>query len=155
MRSPMGSPKAIYAQHVDRSHAAWLAGGHMHPPRRTRVLIAVSLTIAIVLATVSVLGFVRGLGGLYGDPTSALGPTPSTSGVLVPGFLAQDVFNLVVGVPLLLGVLWFVRGGNTVATLLWPGAQFYVLYTFAIYLIGAPFSGLFLLYALLVALSGY
>src|SRR5690349_11480397 len=155
MRSASGSPWAIHTRHIDRSPALRLAGGHLHPSRRTRVLMAASLTIAVVLAVVSVLGIVFGLGGLYGDPAGALGPMPSTSGVLVPGFLGQDLFNLVVGVPLLLGVLWFVRGGNTVATLLWPGAQFYILYTFAIYLIGAPFSGLFLLYALLVALSGY
>jgi hypothetical protein len=39
--------------------------------------------------------------------------------------------------------------------LLWPGGLFYLLYTYAIYVIGAPFSELFLLYALLVALCGF
>ena len=84
----------------------------------------------------------------------ALGPTTSTAGILVPGFLGHDAFNLVVGVPILLGGVWFARRGSLLAMLLWPGGLFYLLYTYAIYLIGAPFSGLFLLYALLVALCG-
>ena len=41
------------------------------------------------------------------------------------------------------------------ALLLWPGTPVYVLYTYAMYLIGAPFSPLFLVYVVLVALSAY
>jgi hypothetical protein len=72
----------------------------------------------------------------------------------VPGFLGHDVFNLVVG-PVLLGAVWLARRGSLIALLLWPGGLFYLLYTYAIYLVGGPFSGLFLLYALLVALCAF
>ena len=46
----------------------------------------------------------------------------------MPGLLGQDAFNLVVGVPLPLGLLWLARRGSLVGLLLWPGALFYVLY---------------------------
>jgi len=75
--------------------------------------------------------------------------------MLVPGFLGHDAFNLVVGVPIVFAVVCLAQRGNPIALLVWPGALLYVLYTFAIYLIGAPFSGLFLAYVVLVALSGF
>jgi len=39
--------------------------------------------------------------------------------------------------------------------LLWPGVLFYTLYWYVLYLVGAPFSALFLLYVPLVTLSAY
>jgi hypothetical protein len=92
---------------------------------------------------------------LYGDPATALGPSVSASGILVPGFLGQDAFNLFIVTPLLACLLWLARRGSSVALLLWPGALYYVLYTFAIYQGGAPFSALFLCYVALAALSGF
>lgn len=68
----------------------------------------------------------------------------------MPGFLAHDGFNLVVGLPILLGSLWLARRGSLIGLLLWPGALFYVLYTYALYVVGAPFSALFLPYVALV-----
>jgi hypothetical protein len=58
----------------------------------------------VLLAVGSLSGVVLGPRGLYGDLALALGPTPSTAGILLPGFLGHDVFNLLVGVPALLGV---------------------------------------------------
>jgi len=117
---------------------------------------ALSLVVALVMAGGSAAGFVLGSAGLYGvDPKLALGVAPSTAGVLVPGFLAQDAINLVLGLPILLGSLWFARRGSLIGLLLWPGALFYVLYTYALYLIGAPFNTLFLPYVALVAVSAY
>jgi hypothetical protein len=112
-----------------------------------------SVVVALAQAATSVVGLMLGMAGLYGNPVMALGPLPSTTGVLVPGLLGYDAFNLVVAVPLLVGTVWAANRGNLVAQLLWPGVLYYALYTYAIYLIGAPFSLLFLLYALLVALS--
>lgn len=117
---------------------------------------ALSLVVAVLMAVVSAAGLVFGSAGLYGvDSKGAAGVTPSTVGVLVPGFLAHDAFNLIVGLPILLGSLWLARRGSLIGLLLWPGALFYVLYTYAQYLVGAPFSALFLPYVALVALSAY
>jgi hypothetical protein len=105
---------------------------------------------------VSAAGLAWGSTGLYGvNPHQALGVRASTAGVLVPGFLAQDVFNLVVGLPILIGSLWLARRGSLMGLLLWAGALFNIVYTYAHYLIGAPFSGLFLGYAAIVVLSAY
>jgi hypothetical protein len=46
--------------------------------------------------------------GLYG-PDPSLGVTEAEAGLLLPGFLGQDAFNLLAGVPLLLGSLWLAR----------------------------------------------
>jgi hypothetical protein len=123
--------------------------------RNHNLLFGVSVLIALLLAAVSLLGLIFGSRGLYGDPASALGPTVSTSGILVPGFLGHDAFNLLVVTPLLVCLVWLARHGSRVALLLWPGALYYLLYTFAIYQGGAPFSALFLLYVALAALSGF
>jgi hypothetical protein len=114
-----------------------------------------SVAIGILMAIVSIAGLTVRLRGSYGNPSTALGPTASTAGILIPGFLGQDAFNLLVGVPVLVGAVWLTHRGSELALLLWPGALLYTLYTYAIYMIGAPFSGLFPAYALLVALTGF
>ena len=81
--------------------------------------------------------------------------TPAIGGLLVPGFQALDAFNLVVGLPILLGSLWLVWRGSLCALLVWPGALFYVLYTYTLYLVGAAFNTLFLVYVALVVVSAY
>jgi hypothetical protein len=123
--------------------------------RHHNLLRGASIAVALLLAAVSVLGLIFGSRGLYGDPASALGPTLSAAGILVPGFLGHDAFNLLVVAPLLIALMWFAARDSTVALLLWPGALYYVVYTFAIYQGGAPFSALFLLYVALVALSAF
>jgi len=115
-----------------------------------------SLLIALLMVVVSVGGLTWGSTSLYGvDPNRALGVSASTASVLVPGFLVQDVFNLAVGLPILVGVLWLARRGSLIGLLLWPGALFYLVYTYVHYLIGAPFSALFLGYVAIVVLSAY
>lgn len=117
---------------------------------------AASLLVAGLVAVVSVTALIFGSAALYGvDPKVATGVTASTAGLLVPGFLAQDVFNLVVALPILLGSLWLARRGSLIGLLLWGGALFYLLYTYAHYLIGAPFNRMFLVYVALVALSAF
>lgn len=114
-----------------------------------------SVAIGILMAIVSIAGLTLGVRGLYGNPSTAMGPTASTAGILIPGFLGHDAFNLLVGVPVLIGAVWLARRGSELALLLWPGALLYTLYTYAIYTIGTPFSGLFAAYALLVALAAF
>ena len=63
---------------------------------------ALSLLVAVLMAVVSVAGPLLGSRGLYGvDPRVAAGVATGPAGVLVPGFLAQDALNLVVGLPVL------------------------------------------------------
>ena len=110
----------------------------------------------MLLGGVSAAGVASGRTGLYGsDPTHASSLATSTAGILIPGFFAHDLFNLVVALPLLLAMLWAARRGSLVGLLLWPGALFYVLYTYTQYLLGAPFGPLFLAHILLVVLSAY
>ena len=112
--------------------------------------------IALLLVVVSAGGLAWGSTSLYGvDPNRALGVSASTAGVLVPGFLVQDIFNLVVGLPILVGALWLARRGSLIGLLLWPGVLFYLAYTYVHYLVGAPFSALFLGYVAIVVLSAY
>lgn len=127
-----------------------------HPPTIQDFTLAyrLSLAVAALMAAASAAGIVLGLAGLYGaDPTLALGVTEAEAGLLLPGFLGQDIFNLVVGAPLLLGSMWLARRGSLAGLLLWPGTLFYALYWYTLYLVGAPFSILFLLYVPLVTLS--
>jgi len=101
-----------------------------------------SLVIAVLMALTSAAGL------LY---QAALYPTVE----LVLSFLPSDLFNLAVGLPLLLGSLWLARRGVLIGLLSWPAALFYVLYVYVPYLIAVPFSLLSLLYLILVVLSAY
>ena len=118
---------------------------------------SLSLVVAVLMAVASAAGLVLGSSaGLYGpDPTLAVGVREAEAGLLLPGLLGQDAFNLVVGLPILLGSMWLARRGSLAGLLLWPGALFYVLYWYVLYLVGAPFGVLFLLYVALVAVSAY
>jgi hypothetical protein len=51
--------------------------------------------------------------------------------------------------------MWWARRGSLVGLLLWPGALVYALYAYVPYLVGAPISGLFFVYAGLVTLSAF
>jgi len=104
----------------------------------------VSLVIAVLMIVASVAGLVFGSAGLYGVEPK-----------LVQVSQGGDGANIIVGLPILLGSLWLARRGHLIGLLLWPGALFYVLYTYALYLVGAPFNTLFLAYVALVTLSAY
>jgi len=115
-----------------------------------------SLIVAALMAVVSATGLLLGSGGLYGPhQTLSLGVTEGEAGLLLPGFLGQDAFSLLVGLPLLLGSLWLARRGSLIGLLFWPGMLFYALYWYVLYLTGAPFSVLFLVYVPLVTLSAF
>jgi len=104
----------------------------------------VSLVIAVLMTVASVAGLAFGSAELYGVESG-----------LVQVSRGGDAANLVVGLPVLLSSMWLARRGHLIGLLLWPGALFYVLYTYALYLVGAPFSALFLAYVGLVTLSAY
>jgi hypothetical protein len=102
-----------------------------------------SLLVAIGIMVASGVGLASGAGGSHGDSSLVL---VSQGG---------DVANLVLVLPILLGALWLARRGSIFGLLLWPGALFYVLYAYVPYLVGAPFNGLFFVYASLVTLSAF
>jgi hypothetical protein len=68
-------------------------------------------------------------------------------------FVANDVVNLLIGTPILLGSMWLARSGWLVGLLLWPGALLYVVYNYIAYLFGIPLGLMTLLYLALVLLS--
>jgi len=66
--------------------------------------------------------------------------------------LPTDLVNFL-GMPALLGAMWLERRGNLVGLLLWPGALLYLLYHDCVYVLGMPFSAVFLVHGALFVLS--
>ena len=103
---------------------------------------ALSYIIAILMTAVS-------LGGLLFP--SAIYPTDELTTTFVP----NDVVNLVIGLPILLGSMWLTRRGKLLGLLLWPGALLYFVYNYIGYVVGIPVSFITLAYLLIVLLSAY
>jgi len=101
-----------------------------------------SLIIAILMAAASVAGL------LY---RTVIYPTDE----LLRSFMPNDVVNLFIGLPILLGSLWLAWRGKLIGLLLWPGALFFVMYTYIIYVLAMPLNVAFLLHLTLVTLSVY
>lgn len=74
---------------------------------------------------------------------------------LIHAFLANDVANLLIVLPLLLVSPWLALRGNLVGLLFWPGALLFVLYTYIIYVFAMPLNAAYLPYLALVMLSLY
>lgn len=99
-----------------------------------------SLLVALVMTAVSAAGLIF---------RSDVYPTEQ----LQQSFVANDVVNLVIGLPVLLGSTWAARRGRLLGLLLLPGALFYVVYNYVAYLVAMPADTLFLLYLSLVVLA--
>jgi hypothetical protein len=107
-----------------------------------KIVTLVSLLIGLLTAVASVVGL------LFQDEIY-----PSQA--LQESFVANDVVNLVLGLPILLGSMWLARRGRLLGYLFWPGALFYGLYNYLTYLLGMPFNGMYPLYLVIVTLSIY
>jgi hypothetical protein len=90
----------------------------------------------------------------------------STAGLLAPetfyptealkrAYLTNDIFTLILGLPILLISMWLAWRKKLIGLLFWPGALLYGLYNYIAYLFGMPFAGLFFLYLVIVVLSLY
>jgi len=101
-----------------------------------------SLVVALIMTVASVAGL------LY--PTR-LYPTDE----LRQSFVANDVVNLFIGLPILLGSMWLARRGKLIGLLLWPGALFYVPYNYLVYTFALPLNVGLLLSLVLLTLSTY
>ena len=82
---------------------------------------------------------------------SAIYPTDELTTTFVP----NDVVNLVIGLPILLGSMRLTRRGKLLGLLLWPGALIYFVYNYIAYVVGIPVSFITLAYLLIVLLSAY
>lgn len=101
-----------------------------------------SLLIVICTAMASIAGI------LFADeiyPTVELGQS----------FIANDVVTLFIGLPILLVSMWLTYRGKLVGLLFWPGAIFYGLYNYTVYLISSPLTIVYPLYLIIVTLSIY
>lgn len=68
-------------------------------------------------------------------------------------FVANDVVNVLIGLPVLLGAAGLARRGSLFGLLLWPGALLYPLYNSLAYAAAMPFTVPFLVYVALAVLS--
>jgi hypothetical protein len=72
---------------------------------------------------------------------------------LQQSYLTNDVVNLIVGLPVLVGSIWFARRDSLLGLLLWPGALLYVVYNYLAYAFGNPLGWLTFVSLALVAIS--
>lgn len=108
--------------------------------RDLTLMYKVSAIIAILMTIVSVSGL------LY---STALYPTEA----VLQTFFANDVVNLLIGLPILIGSMWLSWRGKLIGLLLWPGALLYVLYNYTAYIFGLPLNWTLIIYLVLVLLS--
>ncbi len=101
-----------------------------------------SFLIAILMAVVSVTGL------LY---RTLIYPADE----LLRAFVPNDVVNLFVGLPILLGSMWLAWRGKLIGLLCWTGALFFVLYNYIAYVFAMPLNWAFLLHLALAMLSLY
>ena len=72
---------------------------------------------------------------------------------LQQSYLTNDVVNLIVGLPVLIGAIWFARRDSLLGLLLWPGALLYVIYNYLVYVFGNPLGWLTFVSLALVVIS--
>ena len=101
-----------------------------------------SILIALLMAGVSTAGLVF---------QSSFYPTEALRG----SFVSNDMVNLIIGLPILLGSMWLARRGHLIGLLFWLGALFYILYNYIAYAVATSQMLAFCLYLGLVFLSVY
>ncbi len=131
--------------HIDG--ARHTAGGDLPVTRSLRWVFPFSLLIAVLTGAASIAGL------LYPD-------TVYPTAELRHAYLANDIFTLVLGLPILILSMWLARRGKPLkiglaGLLFWPGALLYGLYNYTAYLFGMPFQGMFFLMLVIVVLSIY
>lgn len=102
----------------------------------------VSSLIAVLMAVVSIIGLCY---------RNLIYPTDD----LIRTFVSNDVVNLFIGLPILLGSMWLAWRGKLVGLLCWTGALFFVFYNYMAYAFAMPLNWVFLLHLVLAMLSVY
>jgi hypothetical protein len=124
-------------EHVSKSTGATSKlAGSLHFPY------VVSLVLAVLQVASALIGLI--------SPA-----TTYPSEALQQAFLANDIVNLVIGVPILLGAMWLARRGRLAGLLLWSGALFFLFYNAIVYVFAMPLDVVFVLYLGMLSLSTY
>jgi len=111
-------------------------------PVKANISLIFFLSTAIALLMV----IFSGLGLLFPD---VVYPNPG----LRESYLANDLVNILIGLPLFLASLIFIRNGKLLGLLLLPGASIYVIYNYIGYALGRPFDWIAVIYLGLVTIS--
>ena len=74
---------------------------------------------------------------------------------LVQTLFPNDVVNILIGLPFLLGSIWLVGREKLVGLLLWPGALLFIIYNYVAYIIGRSLDLLSIIYLALVLFSAF
>jgi len=101
-----------------------------------------SIIVAILMTIASIAGLIS---------RETIYPTEE----LVQSFVPNDVVNLFIGLPILLGSMWLTRHGKLIGPLFWMGALFFVFYNYIGYIFAVPLTWGFILYLSLTVLSVY
>jgi hypothetical protein len=75
--------------------------------------------------------------------------------VLIQSYFTNDIVNLILGLPILLGSMWLTNRGKLVGLLFWPGALLYIIYNYIAYVFGRPFDIFTFAYLALILISAY
>ena len=75
--------------------------------------------------------------------------------LIFQSFFTNDVINLILGIPILLGSMWLTSRGKLVGLLFWPGALLFVIYNYIAYVFGRPFDLFTFVYLALILISAY
>ncbi len=111
--------------------------------KNIKILKILTILLAISLAIVSVAG------AFFPETYARDSPSLGAQGV------GQDLVDLFVGVPLLLLSFHYTSRGSRVASLIYGGTLFYIMYSFIIYCFGINFNRFFLFYCFTLSLSLY
>ncbi len=110
--------------------------------RKLKPIFILSLLITLATASTSLVGLLN---------TSTIYPNVA----LQSAFATNDIVNLIIGVPFLLGTMWATSRHKLNGLLYWPGALLYVLYNHITYLFAMPQSWAFVVHLLIVAATIY
>ncbi|MCJ7512861.1 MAG: hypothetical protein MUO23_07815 [Anaerolineales bacterium] len=122
--------------------------GGSEPARPSRLPLTGDLHLPELLSLVIAIGtaIASAAGWLF---SSSLYPTPES----LQSFVANDLVNLFLGLPILLVAMALTRRGRLIGLLFWPGALLYVLYNYIAYLVGVPPGPASVAYGGLIVLS--
>jgi hypothetical protein len=107
-----------------------------------KLVYTLSFFIVILMTVASVAGIMF---------SSTIYPTDE----LLSNFISNDVVNILIGLPIMLSSIFLTMRSKLIGLLFWPGALFYVLYNYMIYVLAMPLNWAFFLHLILVTLSTY
>jgi hypothetical protein len=123
-------------------NSAQIGTPHLPIKCKLTLLYAFSLVIAALVAAASIAGL------LYPE---MIYPDED----LLQSFMPNDVVHLVIGLPILLGSILLTWRGKLIGLLFWPGALFFIFYTYIVYVLSMPLNWAAMSHITLVTLSAY